>query len=640
MPSGKGLSPLEEEVEMDRRFSGEEAEDEEKREPATPAMSHRRSRSLNSITLRRSAATSGKVVTRTGLLPSSREESPDRKHEATQVVSQLVEEARSSLNEMVDDARHSIEELAQTVSRRPDRKYRRSLRWYGAASNISNETMVPATYDDTIAIDDARCALLDQSRRLNPLDIVMRLDLTLTASILPRVVRSSVAIVVFGAYAATAVMKRFAYIGGRKGDEDDTVVKLSIFVSFIIVFYSNHCYTRFYRHYESVKLCCLLITDAVTMARSLSVLRPLVPCDPSPHSELIKPVRPSTQDQPPPGDETKLTLPAGDVAASRPATGAAAEGPPNLKPLSQPPRSASQQRREHLAACTSLPSPYRADAPSSTTINDGRITVGTLERLYRYLNVAHVAGYTALSPTYTRENLFVPFVAAHGLLTHAEWRAFKRQSLDVDDPSGAAFHEFVAWAMTAIGAARDRGEIASPNETVALQDVVIRFRGAMQGLFDERFQEIPFAYSHLVSFLSFVYLLVLAVASGLKFGQKEPIASGLIFPALAVFFTTVVLLGLLTLGKAMSQPTGLDPEAFPIFSYLDSTAIASRRIIHAKAYNKRPYLEPTNDGYPEPPRQPPPTRRRHTSGPPAVPCPATPPKPNVLVDATAASALV
>ena len=79
---------------------------------------------------------------------------------------------------------------------------------------------------------------------------------------------------------------------------------------------------------------------------------------------------------------------------------------------------------------------------------------------------------------------------------------------------------------------------------------------------------------------------------GLKFGKQENIMPGLVFPVLTVLFTTIVLLGLLTVGKAMSQPTGLDPEGFPIFSYLDSTALASRKILnsHRKsdAYDRPP----------------------------------------------------
>lgn len=516
-------------------------------DPGTsPFSSHRRARSLNSITLRRSAQVSGKVVvTRTGLMSQGNNQAaanksctgfvPDRKsNDASLLVSQFVDDARSSLNDMVDEAKHSLEEWAQTVSRRPDRKYRRSLRWYGSAANISNETMVPATYDDTVAIDDVRCALLDSSRRLNPIDIVLRFDLTLTASILPRVVRSAVALIVFGAYAVTAVMKRFAYLSGRKGDEDDTVVKLSIFVSFIIVFYSNHCYTRFYRQYESVKLCSQLIADAVTMARSLSVLRPSVPCGPTSRDAHTSVPLETTKEYAPPASASRYedasgALPvvapaaapylepllrpneaavahyntvggtagriehsqveagsyAQHAALSTPSLPLESDGPYILSQQSHSPSLASQRRRANLMR--SNEETHRG-GPAIVTLNqtcEGRVSVHTLEQLYRYLNVAHVAGYTALSPTYTRENLFEPFVKAHRLLTDAEWRAFRRERLDVEDPSGAAFHEFVLWAVTAVAAARERGEITSPNETVSLQDVIMRFRGAMQSLHDE-----------------------------------------------------------------------------------------------------------------------------------------------------------
>ena len=61
-----------------------------------------------------------------------------------------------------------------------------------------------------------------------------------------------------------------------------------------------------------------------------------------------------------------------------------------------------------------------------------------------------------------------------------------------------------------------------------------------------------------------------------------------------------MLLGLLTVGKAMSQPTGLDPEGFPIFSYIDSTALASRRILGS--HRARP--PPRGRAASTPPRHP------------------------------------
>ena len=402
---------------------------------------------------------------------------------------------------------------------------RRSLTWYGSASNIYSDTMVPAAFEDTVAVDDARCVLLDSSRRMNPVDLVWRLDLALTASIVPRVLKTNVARSVFLLYGVVAAMKRSRYLGDGQGDGDSTVVKLSIFVSFIIVFYSNHCYTRFYRQYESVKVCCRTISDVVSLAR---------------------------------------------------------------------------------AACS-------APVPVAGYRGDGGLPAAVAEQLFRYLNAAHVAGYCALSPTYTRENMFEPFATRHGLLDANERRAFARQRLHVEDPSGEAMNEFVLWALCAINGARARGEISSPNESVLLSETVLLFRGSMQTLFDERFQEIPFAYSHLVSFVCAAYLLVLSVDMGLKFGAEESIMSGLVFPLLTMVFTAIVLLGLLTVGKAMSQPTGLDPEGFPIFSYLDSTALASRRILgshrdpapHAAPRATRP---PRSASTPPvtPPRHPPP----------------------------------
>ncbi|KAJ1463112.1 Bestrophin, RFP-TM, chloride channel-domain-containing protein [Pelagophyceae sp. CCMP2097] len=452
-----------------------------------PGTAHRRTRSLRSVTLMRS--------------PMKRTSAPSRSAEST---TRIID--GSLLSALLDDARHSLSEsraslsaalgLGSAEARAP--QYRRSLKWYGAAANLSTETMIPATFADTVAIDEMRCTLLETSRRLNPVDVVWRGELMLTASIIPRVIRSSVARVVFVTYIFTAVMKRVGAVSG--GLEDATVLNLSVFVSFIIVFYSNHSYTRFYRQHESVKTCRSCINDAVALASALSESAP----------DFIK-------------------APA------------------------------------HLAA-----SAPPAAAP-------GKLRKETVEQLWRYLNLAHAAGYCALSPTYTRTNLFEPFVRRHGLLDSAERRAYASQRMDVEDTSAAAFHEFIQWALSTISAARDRGELQSANEMIALQHLVLTFRGAMLTLFDERFQEIPFAYSHLVSFVCCVYLLLLAVDMGLKCSAQS-VASWL-FPAIAVFYTTIVAVGLITVGKAMSQPTGLDPEAFPIFRYIDSTVRSSRDLI-------------------------------------------------------------
>ncbi|KAH8097822.1 hypothetical protein JL720_737 [Aureococcus anophagefferens] len=349
---------------------------------------------LNSITLMRSPAKQPSTIVTRGGASARRARSDERGPGGSPVGRRrsFVEESRDVLRDYAEDVRWSLHEYAGRcgaccrVNTETVVRVRRSLRWYGSAANLSNETMTPETFADTVAIDDKRCDLLDSSRRMNPVDLVWRLDLALTASIVPRVLSTWVARFVLGVYVSAAVLKRGGAVGDKEGDGDSTVVKLSIFVSFIIVFYSNHCYTRFYRQYEAVKL-------------------------------------------------------------------------------------------------------------------------------------------------------------------------------STEDASGEAFHEFVLWALAALSAAHQRGEISSPNEMVALQEMVILFRGSMQTLFDERFQEIPFAYSHLVSFVCACYLLVLAVDMGLKFGASSSITAGLFFPCLTVLFTTIVLLGLLTVGKAMSQPTGLDPEA-------------------------------------------------------------------------------
>ena len=72
--------------------------------------------------------------------------------------------------------------------------------------------------------------------------------------------------------------------------------------------------------------------------------------------------------------------------------------------------------------------------------------------LWRYLNLAHVAGYCGLSPTYNKANLFEPFTLRHPLLVYAAER-LRLETLDVDAGMEAC-HECLLWTLQTIEAAR------------------------------------------------------------------------------------------------------------------------------------------------------------------------------------------
>ncbi|KAJ1462223.1 hypothetical protein M885DRAFT_476294 [Pelagophyceae sp. CCMP2097] len=490
---------------------------------AEAARRHRRSRSLNSVQLTQAAKRRAQEF---GV-----ENDDDA---ATQCFPW--EEAHNSLRDVLHDTRETLKEnVASLFQRAGTSTIRRSLRWYGSAASL-NESMVPATYLDVLAIDAKRSQLLETSRRMNPVDVIWRVDLALASSIVPRVLNTWAARVILGIFVATTACRQQGVFGDdpiqRNNYLTASTATMSIFVSFVIVFYSNNCYVRFYRQAEAVRRACRAVVSAVSLARGSATSVA-------------------------PGD-------AEDDDAKR-------------------------------------------EAP------EGVMSFETMSQLWRFMNLAHVAGYCALSPMYNRSNLFEAFSMRHKLIAPAERDAIG--ALDVE--SETAMRQLVVWALQVISEAADRGEIKTRNEALELQQCVLDFRGAMQSLFDERFQEIPFAYSHLVSFVCFIYLVVLAVEMGLK---ERPL-----IPAIAIVFTTVVSLGLLTLGKSMSQPTGLGPESFPIHTYLDNTAKSSKRILmlgHASSkVQQRVFRTSARSGSEPPPLTPPPPP---LCGPPQEPEDTTP----------------
>ena len=90
---------------------------------------------------------------------------------------------------------------------------------------------------------------------------------------------------------------------------------------------------------------------------------------------------------------------------------------------------------------------------------------------------------------------------------------------------------------------------------------------------------IPFAYSHLVSFGSFSYLLFLAVAKAVRFTPEADYLSGLVLPCASFAIMTITAIGLIEIGQAISDPWGNDPEDFAVPRFLHATAKMTRLLI-------------------------------------------------------------
>ena len=204
---------------------------------------------------------------------------------------------------------------------------------------------------------------------------------------------------------------------------------------------------------------------------------------------------------------------------------------------------------------------------------------GIAWQIVRYLNGAHLLGYIGLSEVYKRENTFSPLNAKLRLFTDEE-----REHLDLInmDVGGSCYREVLGWAVTLIQQARC-GTIASVPPIDAQQyqillSEVLQLRGAIGTLYDFEDQPIPFIYVHLVHFITIVYLLFFAYFVGTSAGVS--LVTGIV----AVVLFGTIALGILEIGRLMSQPYGDDLSDLSVLHYVNFTWTMSRRILAGKSF--------------------------------------------------------
>ena len=107
-------------------------------------------------------------------------------------------------------------------------------------------------------------------------------------------------------------------------------------------------------------------------------------------------------------------------------------------------------------------------------------------------------------------------------------------------------------------------------------------RNQLKTLYDYHFQPLPYVYTHLIGLSSFLFLLTNSITQGFHFTPDAPISYGFAFPAFGLFVTTFTSVGLVEIGSTLCDPFGGDSEDFPIFTFLNFTAVTSRNIIDSK----------------------------------------------------------
>ncbi|KAI2509429.1 hypothetical protein MHU86_4930 [Fragilaria crotonensis] len=138
----------------------------------------------------------------------------------------------------------------------------------------------------------------------------------------------------------------------------------------------------------------------------------------------------------------------------------------------------------------------------------------TAQRLLRYMNAAHVAGYVGLSSTYSYANFFVKLNKDFGLLTARELE--RMNTIDLDK-GGSCNRELIVWCLREIQACHAQG-IIDHELSREFRDHILRLRAALGTIYDAADLPIPFFYVHFISLLTALYLPLFAVSAAYKVG--------------------------------------------------------------------------------------------------------------------------
>ena len=197
-------------------------------------------------------------------------------------------------------------------------------------------------------------------------------------------------------------------------------------------------------------------------------------------------------------------------------------------------------------------------------------------RMVRYLNAAHVVGYIGLSDTYTQKNLFDALNPSYQMLTTDEVR--RVSSLDMNNSSDA-FRELTVWTLQEIMTAQREG-LVDGRFAGELRDKVLRFRGAMESIYDYSDQPIHFYYIHFLSLLTAIYLPVFAASTAYSAGVGDAVHwTSDVLSGVIVLVQCIFVVGLRLLGQRLLDPYGSDLEDLSVLHYVQEGWTTSQRVL-------------------------------------------------------------
>jgi hypothetical protein len=174
-------------------------------------------------------------------------------------------------------------------------------------------------------------------------------------------------------------------------------------------------------------------------------------------------------------------------------------------------------------------------------------------RIVRYLNAAHVAGYTGLSKIYSKASFFDEMNKRLKLLTPKEM--MRMDELDMDNGSDAA-REIFTWCLREVAVVKEQGYIEA-RDASGLCEKVLRVEAHMDSLYAYTDQPVHFYYIHFLCLLSALYLPLFALSSAYSagFGEDMHVTTDLLL-GLIVLLQAFFVIGLRLLGQQMVDPYG------------------------------------------------------------------------------------
>ena len=139
-------------------------------------------------------------------------------------------------------------------------------------------------------------------------------------------------------------------------------------------------------------------------------------------------------------------------------------------------------------------------------------------RAWRYMNVAHILCYIAVSSNYTNKNFLKPLNDKFQLLSPSDMG--RVQAIGLTGP--LAMREVLSWVLAVVQQEVDAGRV-TPQEAVDLRKEVTQFRGSVGMLLATSEMPIPFVYVSFVLTICVLYPLFFTASVALGFNKNTNI---------------------------------------------------------------------------------------------------------------------